>query len=60
MPIHRSTEKNGYNPNLQFDTTSTNKNNEKNKAKRESGKLHCQPPPPFLLLMLPQMLRKPS
>ena len=33
-PIHRSLKKNGYNKNLQFDRTCTNKNNENNKTRK--------------------------
>ena len=33
-PIHRSPKKNGYNTNLQFDKTCTNKSNEKNKTRK--------------------------
>ena len=33
-PIHRSPKKNGYNRNLQFDRTFTDKNNEKNKTRK--------------------------
>ena len=34
-PIHRSPKKNGYNTNLQFDKTCTDRNNEKNKTKKQ-------------------------
>ena len=37
MPrIHRSPKKNGYNTNLQFDKTCTNKSNEKNKTRKRN------------------------
>ena len=33
-PIHRAPKKNGYNTNLQFERTCTDKNNEKNKTRK--------------------------
>ena len=42
-PIHRSPKKNGYNINLQFDRTCTDKNNEKNKTRKRKI-TWCNPP----------------
>ena len=39
LPYTEAPQKNGYNTNLPFDVTCTNKINEKKKTKRESGKL---------------------
>ena len=44
-PIHRSPEKNGYNTNLHFDRTCTDKNNEKNVNKTKKVKITWFNPP---------------
>ena len=49
--IHKQKPKNnGYNTNLQFDMTSTDKNNEKTKPNEKAQNYQVQPPPHSTLI----------